>query len=435
MEPVPNEQLMSADHSTPDTNQTHPEIEHLDSQFNLSQLQLKQLLDLFPHPAWIADFEGNITKFNHHWHRLMVSAGNQEETADRSTTQRNALIDMNRIVCPGDRDRLWSQWQQAIAATEEFLLPCLILIDGMEWECVLRVTPVLEHDTAKSWIGVCLPSKQDNFWTNQNDPAVDKPFTAALSPYWSACGAKSVGQAQPTGRTAASIEENFLTIMSHELRTPLNAILGFSQLLLRQSQASLTLSQADMVHRILNNARQLLTLVDDILCLSMLEAGYLSIKVEEFDIVQVISAVIDEVQSQATRKQLVLVSQLEVANPQVVNDLSRLRQVLLKLLYNGIKFTEIGEVQIVLQEQGSDRLRLTIRDTGIGMEQQDLQSIFARFHQLDQTITRRYSGAGIGLAIVYCLVKLMQGNIEILSQPQEGTTVVVDLPRRVVLPA
>ncbi|MDX2213515.1 MAG: PAS domain-containing sensor histidine kinase [Oculatellaceae cyanobacterium bins.114] len=413
MNMFPNQPFQSASHVPLGINQHQLNVKHLESQLHISQLQIRQLLQLFLEAAWIVDADGKIIECNQTWLDLTT------------TTPGQSPQNMGDAIDIADRDRFLEQWQRASQAKTEFTFSCRLLQanptqaseiqkDELKPYFRLRVIPIVENSSVRSWIGVC------------------SPFTTDHSPDENLGKARvSSSHVKPQLQHASSIEGHFLNIMSHELRTPLNAILGFSQLLLRQYQSSLTLIQIDMVNRILKNAHQLLTLVDDILSLSQLEAGYLSLKLEEFDIAQVISAVIDEVQAQANRQQLTLISQLNIADPCVVNDLYRLRQVLLKVLYNALKFTELGEVYITLHELSSDRLQLTIRDTGIGIGQEDLHYIFERFRQVDQTITRRYSGTGLGLAIAHRLIELMNGSIKITSQLQQGTTVIIELPRQI----
>lgn len=232
---------------------------------------------------------------------------------------------------------------------------------------------------------------------------------------------------------AARLKSQFLATMSHELRTPMNAVIGFSQLLLRQRQNPLIPQQMDMVARILNNGKNLLTLINDILDLSKIEAGHLKLKLEEFNLVNLITSTTEEIRSLAEQKHLTLQVQADVQNPQVMNDSVRLRQILVNLLSNAIKFTESGSVTVSVWEPASDRLAIAVRDTGIGIAQDDLKHIFEEFRQVDQTTTRKYSGTGLGLAITDWLVDLMNGTIQVESQVGQGSTFQVEFPRQIEL--
>jgi PAS domain S-box-containing protein len=230
---------------------------------------------------------------------------------------------------------------------------------------------------------------------------------------------------------AARLKSQFLATMSHELRTPMNAVIGFSQLLLRQRQNPLTPQQVDMLERILNNGKHLLTLINEILDLSKIEAGRLDLKLETFNLATLVSATTDELRSLADEKHLTLQVHADLQNPNVINDSVRMRQVLVNLLSNAIKFTETGSVQVEVKEISPERLVLTLKDTGIGIAQDDLDHIFEEFRQIDQTTTRKYSGTGLGLAITKLLVHLMQGTITVESEVGQGSTFRIELPRAV----
>jgi PAS domain S-box-containing protein len=230
---------------------------------------------------------------------------------------------------------------------------------------------------------------------------------------------------------AARLKSQFLATMSHELRTPMNAVIGFSQLLLRQRNSPLTRQQLDMIERILNNGKHLLTLINEILDLSKIESGRLDLKLEAFNLVTLIQATIDEIRPLADEKHLALARHVDLQNPNVINDSVRLRQILLNLLSNAIKFTETGSVQVEAQEISPDRLLLTIKDTGIGIGEDNLDHIFEEFRQIDQTTTRRYSGTGLGLAITKSLVELMEGTITVESKLGQGSTFRIEFPRAV----
>jgi len=230
---------------------------------------------------------------------------------------------------------------------------------------------------------------------------------------------------------AARLKSQFLATMSHELRTPMNAVIGFAQVLLRQRTASLGASQVDMVERILNNGKNLLALINDILDLSKIEAGRLSLRLEEFDLTKLVSTTIAELQPLAEQKHLALKVYAVVENPKVVNDSTRLRQVLVNLLSNAIKFTESGSVEVRVSELSPMQMAISVKDTGIGIAESDINHIFEEFRQVDQTTTRKYAGTGLGLAITKSLVQMMKGTITVESKPGQGSTFRVELPRQV----
>jgi len=230
---------------------------------------------------------------------------------------------------------------------------------------------------------------------------------------------------------AARLKSQFLATMSHELRTPMNAILGFTQVLLRQRNAKLTAAQADMMERIMNNGKNLLALINDVLDLSKIEAGRLELKLEEFNLTKLILSTVAELKPLAEQKQLPLQVHAELENPIVINDSIRLRQVLVNLLSNAIKFTEAGSVEVSVSKLSHTHLLLSVKDTGIGIAESELEHIFEEFRQVDQTTTRKHGGTGLGLAITKSLVQMMQGTITVESKLGQGSTFRVQLPRQV----
>lgn len=231
---------------------------------------------------------------------------------------------------------------------------------------------------------------------------------------------------------SARLKSHFLAIMSHELRSPMNAIIGFSQLLLRNSQnEQLAESQQNMVERIFNSGKHLLTLIDDILDFSKIEAGSFELQLEEFNLLELVTTTTEELRCLADQKNLALQINLNLYNPYIVNDITRLKQVLVNLISNAIKFTDSGSVEVNINELPSERIAIAIKDTGIGIAEDDLGHIFEEFRQVNQTITRKHGGTGLGLAIVDRLVRMMQGTITLESKLNEGSTFRVELPRKV----
>ena len=228
----------------------------------------------------------------------------------------------------------------------------------------------------------------------------------------------------------ARLKSHFLAVMSHELRSPMNAIIGFSQLLLRSPHHQLAPKQENMVQRILNSGKHLLTLIDDILDFSKIDAGGLKLKLEEFNLAELIIATTEEMRSLSEQKNLALQVHLNLQNPSVVNDSTRLRQVLVNLLSNAIKFTDSGSVLLEVSEL-STQVEIAVKDTGIGIAEADRVHIFDTFRQVNQTITRQQGGTGLGLAITNKLVQMMQGTITVESQPDQGSIFRINLPRQV----
>ena len=240
---------------------------------------------------------------------------------------------------------------------------------------------------------------------------------------------------------AARLKSQFLATMSHELRTPMNAVIGFSQLLLHSSTRSrtqskgqpLTLDQENMVQRILDNGKHLLSLIDDILDLSKIESGRMDLSPEPLNLATLLTNVTDEFRSLAGEKNLDLQLDLRLNNPVVVNDSVRLRQTLVNLLSNAIKFTSSGFIRVEVFEPSPDKIAISVKDSGIGIAKENLERIFETFRQVDQSLSKKYYGTGLGLAIIKSLVQMMNGKITVQSSLGEGSTFTLEIPREIVV--
>jgi signal transduction histidine kinase len=172
-------------------------------------------------------------------------------------------------------------------------------------------------------------------------------------------------------------------------------------------------------------------LINDILDLSKIENGSTELETEEFDLAHLVMDVAQEFTNQASDKNVAMLVRVCLQNQLIVNDKGRLRQVLVNLISNAVKFTHCGSIYIEVRELKRDRLIITVRDTGIGICETELPDIFDKFHQVDQSTTRPYPGTGLGLAISASLVKMMSGTITVESQPQKGSTFRIEFPRNI----
>ncbi|MBE9114893.1 PAS domain S-box protein [Lusitaniella coriacea LEGE 07157] len=233
---------------------------------------------------------------------------------------------------------------------------------------------------------------------------------------------------------ASRLKSQFLATMSHELRTPMNAIMGFSQMLQTQQYGELTQRQQDMVSRIFNNSQNLLMMLNEVLDFSKLEAGGIEPKPESFDLGKFLHLTVEELRSLADNKQLSLRVNLDLPHPIITSDQNCLRRVLVNLVSNAIKFTNTGGIKVSAKEMDNEQIVISVEDTGIGIDTQDLGTIFQAFRQVDQTLTRQHSGTGLGLAITKSLVEMIDGTIHVESQVGEGSVFRVRLPKSATPP-
>ncbi len=233
-------------------------------------------------------------------------------------------------------------------------------------------------------------------------------------------------RAQKEAELANRAKSDFLAVMSHEIRTPLNSLLGMGELL---KGTKLSETQQRFVRILNNSGEHLLTLINDILDLSKIEAGKLSLENTPLNLSQLVQEVIEIESNKASEKGISLYCKEVGLVPSLVRgDKIRLRQILINIINNAIKFTENGEVRVVVQALEKNFICFSITDTGVGIPDEKLQNIFNPFSQADETIARRFGGTGLGLSISLSLARLMDGKIEVTSKEGEGTCFKIMIP-------
>jgi signal transduction histidine kinase len=220
---------------------------------------------------------------------------------------------------------------------------------------------------------------------------------------------------------------DFLAVMSHELRTPLTAIFGYTELLATGITGPVNTNQVAQLERIRGSAAHLLGIIEDILGYARAEAGKDTVREESVRISEVIAEAVSLVQPSAQQKGLRIVSTI-VNDGKLATDRGKLRQILVNLVNNAVKFTSEGEVSVTGDLSTPDSATFTIIDTGVGIEQNDLRRIFEPFRQLQSATTRTAGGTGLGLAVTKRFVELLGGTIEVSSQVGEGTRFTVTIP-------
>ena len=235
---------------------------------------------------------------------------------------------------------------------------------------------------------------------------------------------------------ANRLKSEFLASMSHELRTPINALIGYSALLIDGVLGEINERQRDALQRGRAAAEHLLALINDILDLAKIEAGKMPLHLEEVELRDVISEVSQQIEPMLRKKQLEFIVDISTDCPALYTDRTKVRQVLLNLLSNAVKFTNRGRVSVIARcAQSDDGVQIDVVDSGIGIQDRDLQAIWEDFRQVDQSRTREYGGTGLGLSITRKLLDRLGGKANVRSTYGEGSVFSVTLPLRTPLGA
>ena len=238
-----------------------------------------------------------------------------------------------------------------------------------------------------------------------------------------------LAEAMEKAQAADRLKSAFLATMSHELRTPLNSIIGFTSIILRERVGPLNDEQKKQLNMVRRSSQHLLALINDVLDISKIEAGQLTLAQEEVDLRQIIEKVEQSTRPLADSKELELYCEIASEISTIPGDSRRIEQILLNLLSNAIKFTEKGSVKIVC-ESDDGNVMIKVIDTGIGIKTEDTGIIFETFRQIDSGISRKYDGTGLGLPISKKLAELMGGKIRVTSIWGSGSTFSFSLPMK-----
>ena len=242
--------------------------------------------------------------------------------------------------------------------------------------------------------------------------------------------------AKHAAEEANRAKSTFLANMSHELRTPLNAIIGYSEMLEEETRDSGKIENVQDLKKIQSAGKHLLSLINDVLDLSKIEAGKMGLHLETFDVSQVIEEMVTTLQPAAAKNANSIHVHLGKNVSVMKADITKVRQILFNLLSNACKFTDHGTISVDVDQikvEERDWIQFRVSDTGIGISAKQKENLFQEFAQADASIARKYGGTGLGLAITHRFVQLMKGQINVESEPGQGAIFTVQLPAQVVI--
>ncbi len=360
-----------------------------------SKERYRSLFAYSPHAAFSLDLDGTF-----------VDANAVAQELSGYTLAEFTEVDFTHLLAPEDVGRAAAAFEGALHRQPQKLQATMLTKDGRRMELNLAAVPVIVDDEV---VGV-------------HGTAEDMTKEHALL--------RDLEGARRAAEDASAAKSLFLANMSHEVRTPLTSLLGAGEML---AEGDLDPGQRYLVEVVRRSGERLLRLVNDILDVSRLEAGHVEMAAAAFDVRALVEDALTWARPFAEREHLDLSSVIADEVPRVLlGDSFRITQVLTNLIGNALKFTDCGGVSVRVDLESVDgdthRLRLAVEDSGIGIPEDQLPLLFESFAQADTSTTRRYGGAGLGLAICRELVALMSGTIEACSIPGEGTTFTVVLP-------
>ena len=367
--------------------------------------RFRTLIDASAAIIWTTDADGRLDLNTERWCRFT----GQTPEAARGAGWTDA-------VHPDDRDGAFAAWTRAVEARQPYRTEYrLLLADGTYRIMDVHGVPILHADgTVREWVGT---------HTDITDRRQAEEALVA---------------ARDAADAANRAKSTFLANMSHELRTPLSAVIGYAEMLEEEVEDMGNAHLLGDLRKIESNARHLLGLINDVLDLSKIEANRMTTFAEDFDVAELLRDAANTVESLVGRNSNRLVLDLPPDLGRMHSDVVKLRQCIFNLISNAAKFTKDGEITIEARREAGDLLRFAVRDTGIGMNAEQLARLFQRFTQADEGTTRQFGGTGLGLSITRAFSRMLGGDVSVESVEGRGTTFTIRIPERLpenVIPA
>jgi len=378
-------------------------IRHSEAELRVREREFRLLSASAPIGIFRTDDCGEVLYTNRKWTEL--SGRSMEHTVGRGFMQ---------AIHPADRDRLGSSWTAAVRA-------------GVEFDDQHRVR---RPDGEIRWVRVRAAPQRDDSDRLLGYVGTIEDITESRR------SREILEHAKNAAESASRAKTEFLANMSHEIRTPMNGVIGMTEILI---DTDLDDQQSHYAGQVLRSARSLLSVINDILDYAKVESGRMTIESIPFDLHELVDDVIAMFRDGASDKGLDLSSDIPASIAAwFIGDPTRLRQVLINLVGNAIKFTADGYVAVraekITEDQAGVLFRIVVEDTGVGISSEHIGHIFERFTQADASTTRRFGGTGLGLSICNQIVELMDGSIDVESKLGRGTrfSVLLHLERAVV---
>ncbi len=392
-------------------------------ELQVAKAELQAMHDASPLGMFMADSQGNYVYCNHMYEFISGL------TSDRAQS-RGWLA----IVHPSDRDRVEQEWNRAVRSAAPYESVYRFQREsGRELWVSVKAATLFNGDSQLGYVGTLedITARKQAEINLQNHARELEATQRTLQQQARELEMRTeqLEEAHVVAEQANLAKSEFLANMSHEIRTPMTAILGFADILAEDAEKP---AEIEAISTIKRNGTYLLKIINDILDLSKIEAGKFSVDKRRCSACQIVSDVASLMRVPASAKQLPLVVEYVGPIPEFIEcDSTRLRQVLINLIGNAIKFTQTGRVRVVVSYLDSDRrprLQFDIVDTGIGMTQEELQRLFQPFTQADASTSRRFGGTGLGLTISQRLAEMMEGSVTVESAPGHGSTFRLIIP-------